>query len=284
MAEPQLFPVQLADLTAWGFAVPDALNFGGAQRVGVHQLPNGVRVIDSMGPDDSDISWKGMFLKRSPGEPNPVDAARYVDFLRKQGAPVTLSWDVFEFQVIVEHFKSLYEFPTRVAFEIVCKVVEDRTQPVQSFTGPGVDALVQDDFANILSLVPLLNMAVAAGLPGPFSSSSGSATVTAMGVYFLGGTAFGGLTSLFQPDGRTPVPLFASATDATNFAASRPGQYADFTVNTLASSSGNVGDTLTLTATQPDGTAIPTFGSLALAQQFLSNQPPGFSARFVANA
>src|SRR5260221_491868 len=122
----ELFPVQLADLTAWGFAIPDALNFGGAQRLGVHQLPAGGRIIDSMGTDDSDITWKGMFLKRGAGDPDPVEAARYIDYLRKQGAPVDLSWDAFQYRVLIEQYKPSYEFPTRVTFDIVMKVVEDQ--------------------------------------------------------------------------------------------------------------------------------------------------------------
>lgn len=277
--ETQLFPVQLANFTAWGFAVPESLNWGGAQRLGVHQLPNGVRVIDSMGPDDSDINWKGMFLKRSPGEPNPVDAARYIDFLRKQGSPTKITWDAFDFDVVVEQFKPSYEFPTRVSFDIVLKVIQDNTAPGQNFAAPQIDDLMRDDFSNILGLVSFLNMAVAAGLPGSFSSSA-SALPTATGVYFLGGD-LGPLTALTQPGTTLPVPMFISATDAQNYVATHPGQYADFLVTIISSTAGILSDTLTLTATNPDGSPILTFASLGSAQQYLAGQPPGFSARYV---
>src|SRR6185312_11704495 len=121
----QLFPVQIADLTAWGFAIPERLNFGGAQRLGVHQLPAGVRIIDSLGPDDDDIHWAGMFLQDGES-PDPVQAAQHLDFLRKQGAPVQLSWDVFSYLVVIENFKANYEYISRVTFEMTCKVVQDQ--------------------------------------------------------------------------------------------------------------------------------------------------------------
>jgi hypothetical protein len=171
---PDLFPVQIADLTAWGFANPETMPWGGAQRVGVHQLPAGVRIIDSLGPDDSDITWKGMFLTEAPGDPDAVEAARYIDYLRKLGGAVTLTWDVFQYKVIIEHFKASYEFPTRVSFEILCKVVEDQTQPVTSFDSGNVDNMVSDDYSNIISLAVQLNMKVPTGLPSSFSLTIGA--------------------------------------------------------------------------------------------------------------
>ena len=43
------------------FEVPARINFGGRQRVVVHALPGGARVIDVLGRDDAQISFAGIF-------------------------------------------------------------------------------------------------------------------------------------------------------------------------------------------------------------------------------
>jgi len=43
------------------FEIPSAINFGGRQRLAVHQLTNGRRVVDTMGPDASEIGFSGVF-------------------------------------------------------------------------------------------------------------------------------------------------------------------------------------------------------------------------------
>ena len=130
---PQLFPVTIGQFTAQGFSVPEKLTFGGMQRLGVHQLPGGVRIIDAMGADDGDIEWKGMLL--AGDVPDPVAAAEQIDQMRKQGAPVMLSWDTFQFLVVIDDFRADYEFTSRIPFEIKFKVVQDMTLPVQILLG-----------------------------------------------------------------------------------------------------------------------------------------------------
>lgn len=277
MAEQQLFPVRIADLTAWGFAVPTELPWGGAQRLGVHQLPAGRRVIDSLGPDDHDISWKGAFIQRGEGDPDPVEAARYVDYLRKQGAPVTLQWDVFEYLVIVEQFKPSYEYQTRVPFEMVLKVVEDKTAPVTSFSSPSVDEMVDDDFTNVLALAPALNMTVPAGLPGPFSNTVGAARFNAQAsssITWQGGvisdTPTNGTT---QYDG-TPIPLYNTEAEAAQFVT-------DHLAAQWYSADYPGVETVDPDAVNPDGSAIQTFATKAQAEAYILSHGNGYSADFL---
>jgi hypothetical protein len=175
-----LFPVEIADLVAFGFAAPQRLNFGGAQRLGVHQLPGGVRKLDAMGPDDDDIHWQGWFYAEEVGD--AVAAAQRLDRARRAGQPVILAWDSFEFTIVIEHFKGDYEFPTRVGFELACKVLQDNTAPQTSAAGSDLGSLVGDDLGNVLSAAQGLGMIVPGSLPSIFSSSLGAAIAAATAI------------------------------------------------------------------------------------------------------
>ena len=47
----------LGSVSFRSFEVPATINVGGAQRLAVHRLLGGIRVIDALGRDDSDISF-----------------------------------------------------------------------------------------------------------------------------------------------------------------------------------------------------------------------------------
>lgn len=140
--------------------------------LGVHKLPGGVRVIDAMGPDDDDIQWKGTFLAADVGD--AVGTAQYIDSMRQMGAPVQLSWDVFQYTVIIAHFKFEEEYTSVVPFELVCKVVSDPNSPASQGSGTDLDGLVSGDMQNTLGSAQNLNMTVPGNLPTPFSSTPGS--------------------------------------------------------------------------------------------------------------
>lgn len=56
-----LGPIAFAD-----FEIPERIRFGGNQRLAVHQLPGGRRVVDALGRDDGEICWSGVFTARMP--------------------------------------------------------------------------------------------------------------------------------------------------------------------------------------------------------------------------
>ena len=59
------------------FELPGWVRFGGAQRLAVHQMPGGARVIDMLGRDDAEICWSGVFS----GSDAP-ERARLIDLMR----------------------------------------------------------------------------------------------------------------------------------------------------------------------------------------------------------
>lgn len=102
------------------FEIPETIDFGGGQRLAVHDLPGGTRVIDLLGPVPSDIIWSGIF--------SGVDAtsrARLLDRLRVQGQPLTLSWDVYSYSVVIRQLVVQYHNAAWVPYHIRVAVLQD---------------------------------------------------------------------------------------------------------------------------------------------------------------
>ena len=116
----QLGPVSFQD-----FELPGQIRFGGKQRLAVHVLPGGTRVIDALGRDDGDIGWSGTFSSA-----DAADRARAIDLMRVQGAVWTLAWDAFCYLVVIDGFDATYERVNWVPYRISCKVVRDLAQTI----------------------------------------------------------------------------------------------------------------------------------------------------------
>ena len=113
-----LGPVQFA-----GIEVPQVIAWGGAQKMVVHKLPGGARVIDVMGRDDMDLTWSG-YLEG----PYAVQRAQELDALRVAGQQVTLTWETFSFTVVVSHFKGSFRRRNWIPYEVTCTVLSDNAQ------------------------------------------------------------------------------------------------------------------------------------------------------------
>ncbi len=102
------------------FEIPSGINFGGRQRLAIHELANGRRVVDSIGPDESEISFSGTF--------SGADAtlrARLLNSLRATGGASKLTWDVFVYTVVLSNFEASYENPAWIPYHISCTIVRD---------------------------------------------------------------------------------------------------------------------------------------------------------------
>jgi hypothetical protein len=115
--------LQLGPIAFQDFELPGQIRFGGQQRLAVHVLPGGVRVIDAMGRDDADIGWSGVFSGT-----DAADRARAIDLMRAQGAVWTLAWDAFCYSVVIDRFDAQYERVNWVPYRISCKVAQDLAQ------------------------------------------------------------------------------------------------------------------------------------------------------------
>lgn len=81
------------------FEAAAGIRFGGEQRIIVHKLPGGTRVIDSLGRDDAEITLSGTF-----SGPDGTLRARMLDELRAEGSVLPLTWDVFFYSVVHSRF------------------------------------------------------------------------------------------------------------------------------------------------------------------------------------
>jgi hypothetical protein len=107
------------------FEVPGGINFGGAQRLAVHRLPGGARVIDALGRDDADISFCGIFS----GDDATL-RARLLDEMRATGVTLPLTWDVFFYTVVISQFQADYATSGWIPYRLVCTVLRDEASAV----------------------------------------------------------------------------------------------------------------------------------------------------------
>ena len=134
-------PVLLQD-----FELPERIAWGGAQRMAVHRLPGGQRVIDSMGRDDFDIVWRGIFTGSDAGL-----RARAIDLMRADGGVWPLTWSSFFYSVVVARFDADYTRENWIPYRIACTVLRDEAEAVVE-TGLSLAAGVLADVATAAGL------------------------------------------------------------------------------------------------------------------------------------
>jgi len=120
--------------------VPGEIEFGGEQRLSVHQLVGGTRIIDAMGRSDRPLAWSGLLLGQSA-----LDRALFLDSLRIGGQMQELSWGALRYQVVVREFSATYQRSYKIPYRIVCEVVQDLTTPVAQAGSAPIDQAVADD-------------------------------------------------------------------------------------------------------------------------------------------
>ncbi|GAN76356.1 hypothetical protein [Acidisphaera rubrifaciens] len=157
-----------------GFEVASGVSFGGGQRLVVHDLPGGRRVVDALGRQDMTIGFRGFFSGS-----DATLRARLVDELRASGALLPLIWDVFFYSVVVRSFVADYQCGWWIPFRLECLVVRDEASALIE-TAVDLGASVVADLgaaaAQALPLVPSIGAAQAA------ASQSGAA-VAGTGAY-----------------------------------------------------------------------------------------------------
>lgn len=151
--------LQLGDFLFEGFEIPESISPGGSHRLVTHQLPGGGRVIDSLGRDDSDLTWSGIFL----GE-FALDRATYIDSLRIAGGELPLLWSGFNYTVIVSEYHYKFERAYKLPYSITCKVVKDNAKPNTTYFPAGFDAAITGDSSASLAFGVSINDGPLSGL------------------------------------------------------------------------------------------------------------------------
>jgi hypothetical protein len=126
------------------FELPGRVSWGGVQRLSVHELPGGRRVIDAMGRGDAPIAWEGTFS----GE-DAAMRARLLDLMRADGGVWPLTWGRFFYSVVIQAFSVQYERAEWMPYRIVCAVLRDEVEGVVEdglslIQGVGADLFAAD--------------------------------------------------------------------------------------------------------------------------------------------
>ena len=114
------FSLTLGPVAFAGFELPSSITLGGRQRLAVHKLPGGLRIIDALGADPADLAWSGIFTG-----PDAADRARILDALRVAGFELLLAWDAFLYTVVIESFQADYRSPWWIPYRLTCSVLRD---------------------------------------------------------------------------------------------------------------------------------------------------------------
>ncbi len=163
------FSLTLGPVAFAGFELPSSITIGGRQRLAIHRLPGGVRIIDALGPDPADIAFAGIFTG-----PDAADRARLLDALRVAGAALPLAWDAFLYTVVIERFEADYRSPWWIPYRLTCSVLRDEAAAAVT----AVTELAPTITSDLLAAGPFAAAAVAAvSLPG--ATTSGSAAYVA---------------------------------------------------------------------------------------------------------
>jgi hypothetical protein len=112
--------ITLGGIVFEAFEVPEQIEFGGKQRMAIHDLPGGGRVIDLLGPTDSDLVFGGIFSGAEAGT-----RARALDAMRAAGLPLPLSWDGNSYVVILADAVFSYAKPWWIPYQLRCVVRSD---------------------------------------------------------------------------------------------------------------------------------------------------------------
>lgn len=110
----QIGSIQLND-----FEVPASITFGGLHRFAVHKSANGSRIIDTLGPDDNDIRFRGIFSGQSA-----ESRARTLNDLRLNGTPVWLSWGSFRYRVLLKSVQLDYRTRSWILYQASCLILD----------------------------------------------------------------------------------------------------------------------------------------------------------------
>lgn len=182
----------LGDITFqnYDYAPPSRMPFGGQQAMIVHKLPGGSRVIDTLGPDEDDISWSGFFFS-----PNAMFWCQRLDAMRGAGLVVVLTYAGMTRQVVVKSFRAnIRRYPNWIEYEITCTVSNNPA------LGP-------------LSATPPIT---------PTASGAGVGLGLVSGTAGGGGTPAGSTTGLSSADALISADL-ATALTAASAAGTAPG-------------------------------------------------------------
>jgi len=230
-------PIQIGSIDLQDFEVPPSIRFGGRQRLAVHILSNGQRVVERLGPEDGDIVFEGKF-----SGPNAESRARLFDNMRLSGEVVPLTWASFRRTVVVKSFVASYQSPWWIPYRATCTVV------YQSGTTPGlaplVAALISTDLSSAGrsasgSGIDLSALQTSLSAPNALTTGTADQTQAALAVASTLGALNAGITRYSAQLSSQPQEIAATVNAAGSLASAVNTRCYVGRIGTNLTSSGN---------------------------------------------
>jgi len=192
--------VILGDITFRDFEIPPTIQFGGSQRIAIHRLGGGGRVIDALGNDDADIEFSGALFGT-----DAIERASQLAALCSSGRVIPLAWDAYYFLVVVKEFSADYKSDRWIPYRLSC-VISPPGKPVDSSVLPSVaDAIIED-----------LKQAASLFLSGRLKYVDIATTLAQAGIPARNSQAhLAAVSALSELDGQIGVRLIAAEQDGT---------------------------------------------------------------------
>ena len=120
------FSLTLGPVAFAGFELPSSITLGGHQRLAIHRLPGGIRIIDALGPEPGRHCVRRHLYGPGCGRPGAVAGRASRDRAR----PCHSHGDAFFYTVIVETFEADYRSPWWIPYRISCAVLRDEAAAI----------------------------------------------------------------------------------------------------------------------------------------------------------
>ena len=161
------------------FEVPSHILWGGGQRLFVHQMPGGARVIDSLGRNDAPITWRGIFSGS-----DAILRARAIDLMRSGGGVWPLAWSSFVYSVVISEFIVDYTRNDWLPYVITCSVLRDEAEGLVEDALDMASAISGDvaSAASLTDAVALDGVSTSLAQTGAFNPGAGSYLASATGL------------------------------------------------------------------------------------------------------
>ena len=144
----------IGSLTLRDFEVPQRIKYGGQQRLAIHHLGDGRRIVETLGHDDADIEFGGTLTGA-----DAANRARMLENMCRSASQVPLVWDANRMTVIVQRFAADYATDTWIDYRLTCSVVDTATAPI----APD-ETISRSEFAADAAAIMLLDASLAAGI------------------------------------------------------------------------------------------------------------------------
>lgn len=144
--------IQLGSFTFRDLEIPQSIALGGGQKLVVHELIGGNRVVDVLGAQPGDITWTGIMTG-----PDALSRAQTLDQMRIAGLPINFSLFNKNYNVIIETFTYEVERFYQVNYTILLKVVIDYSATNTSQGSLNITDQVNLDLTNTITVASILN-------------------------------------------------------------------------------------------------------------------------------